>query len=194
MAGHLIGICNAADPADDEGLYAGLASIHWQLDQIGQSEIYQRAARVAAAATPPLSQEPGAKSQEPGSRSDLSLAPASQTRAPVNSPIPALPPEMPAGPLSGRTLSAGVQEPIAVGDDTEIVFIVRSKRNPTERSEVYVVDQAAPDLVARITHAARASGEQRAALARANQASVRTASAGPAPGAGAVVRGQSAEY
>ena len=48
--GVLIGICNAADPADDEGLYAGLASIHWQLDQIGQSEIYQRRAQPAIAA------------------------------------------------------------------------------------------------------------------------------------------------
>src|SRR5207248_4497200 len=46
--GYLIGICNAADPADNEGLYAGLASIHWQLDQIGQAEIYQRGTRVAA--------------------------------------------------------------------------------------------------------------------------------------------------
>src|SRR5437764_888509 len=34
----------------------------------------------------------------------------------------------------------------AVGDDTEIVFIIRSKRDPSQRSEVYVVDQAAPDL------------------------------------------------
>ena len=86
-------------------------------------------------------------------------------------------------------------EPIAVGDDTEIVFIVRSKRNPAERSEVYVVDQAAPDLIARITHAARASGEQRAAVARAHQQPpARTASASQLPGAGAVVRGQSGEY
>src|SRR5439155_15110576 len=50
--GYLIGICNAADPTDNEGLYAGLASIHWQLDKIGQSETYQRAAQVAAAPKP----------------------------------------------------------------------------------------------------------------------------------------------
>jgi thiol-disulfide isomerase/thioredoxin len=178
--GHLIGICNAADPADDEGLYAGLASIHWQLDQIGQSEIYQRAARVAAAANPPR---------------DAAVAlVAAQTPAPATSPIPPLPPQMPAGPFSGPSRGPAALEPIAVGDDTEIVFIVRSKRNPAERSEVYVVDQAAPDLVARITHAARASGEQRAALARANQPPVRTASAGQLPGAPSVVRGQSGEY
>ena len=80
------------------------------------------------------------------------------------------------------------------GDDTEIVFIVRSKSDPAQRSEVYVVDQAAPDLIARITHAARASGEQRAALARTNQAGARTAAAGPRSGMPPVVRGQSTEY
>jgi thiol-disulfide isomerase/thioredoxin len=179
--GHLIGICNAADPADDEGLYAGLASIHWQLDQIGQSEIYQRAARVAAAVHAP-------------SASAAAQA-ASPVAAPVDMAIPPLPPQMPAGPLGGLSRNAAGLEPLAVGDDTEIVFIVRSKRNPAERSEVYVVDQAAPDLIARITHAARASGEQRAAVVRANQQPpARTASASQLSGAGAVVRGQSSEY
>jgi thiol-disulfide isomerase/thioredoxin len=37
--GYLIGVCNAAVSKENEGLYAGLASVHWQLDQIGQSEI-----------------------------------------------------------------------------------------------------------------------------------------------------------
>ena len=41
-AGKLIGVCNAADPQDNEGLYAGLETVHWQLDQIGQARIYQR--------------------------------------------------------------------------------------------------------------------------------------------------------
>lgn len=193
--GYLIGICNAADPADDEGLYAGLASIHWQLDQIGQSEIYQRAARLASAAGPPR---------------DASIALASaQSPAPPAAPIPPLPPTMPAGPLSGPSADFQQRQPLptsqpssladlapvaAAGDDNEIVFIVRSKRDPSQRSEVYVVDQAPPDLIARITHAARASGEQRAALARANQPPIRTASANQLPGRPPVVRGQSAEY
>ena len=177
---------------DDEGLYAGLASIHWQLDQIGQSEIYQRAARLASAASSPR---------------DANIALAStQSAAPPAAPIPPLPPTMPAGPLSGairregeapaepRLPAADLAPVAAAGDDNEIVFIVRSKRDPSQRSEVYVVDQAPPDLIARITHAARASGEQRAALARANQPPIRTASANQLPGRPPVVRGQSAEY
>jgi hypothetical protein len=85
----------------------------------------------------------------------------------------------------------------AASDDTEIVFIVRSKSNASQNSEVYVVDRAPPDLLARITHAARASGEQRAALARAAnsraaQPSLQTAQ-NQLPGS-PVVRGQTAEY
>jgi thiol-disulfide isomerase/thioredoxin len=184
--GYLIGICNAADPADDEGLYAGLASIHWQLDQIGQSEVYQRAARLAATST----------------TRDTSVALASvQTPALPTDPPPALPAQMPAGPIAAAEVgrdkaasAAGSPTPSAVsGDDTEIVFIVRSKRDPEQRSEVFVVDQASPDLLARIAHAARTSGEQRAALARAQQPAVRTAGTDPRV-APSVVRGQSGEY
>jgi thiol-disulfide isomerase/thioredoxin len=200
--GFLIGICNAADPADNEGIYAGLASIHWQLDKIGQSEIYQRAAQVAGAtAGLPSSGNAGAQG--------IALTSAQSPAAPLAA-APQLPPTMPSS--VGRAVPADAvvasnnAPPVvagppsqlipvaAAGDDTEIVFIVRSKRDPSQRSEVYVVDQAAPDLVARISHAARASGEQRAALARAAQVPVRTASANQLPGSTPVVRGQSAEY
>lgn len=38
--GLLIGVCNAADPADQQGLYAGLAAVHGELDQAGLSFVY----------------------------------------------------------------------------------------------------------------------------------------------------------
>jgi len=191
--GYLIGICNAADPADDEGLYAGLASIHWQLDQIGQSDIYQRAARVAAAAAQPRD-------------ASVALVSAQEPQGAIPAP-PQLPPQMPGGSFDpsppGASLRdvSSAQQPAgsnvlapvaAAGDDSEIIFIVRSKRNPGAQSEVYVVDQAPPDLIARITHAAKTTGEQRAATARASSPTLRTA-ANQLP-ATPVVRGQSAEY
>jgi thiol-disulfide isomerase/thioredoxin len=40
-AGQLIGVCNAADPQDDEGIYAGLEVVHWQLDRINLSHLYR---------------------------------------------------------------------------------------------------------------------------------------------------------
>jgi thiol-disulfide isomerase/thioredoxin len=173
--GHLIGICNAADPADDEGLYAGLGSIHWQLDQIGQSEVYQRAARVAATSPP--------------RNTAVALASAESPALTASAPPPMLPSQIPPGPIAASER----QVVAAASDDTEIVFIVRSKQDPAQRSEVFVVDQASPDLLARIAHAARTSGEQRAAVARANQPAARTANVDPRV-TPSVVRGQSAEY
>jgi hypothetical protein len=153
--GQLIGVCNAADHASDEGLYAGLASIHWQLDQIGQSEIYQRGAqgRVAAAAPP-------------AGGGTVS--------------IPELPPAMPGGEASPASTTIPVTPasylppattlPTPLGDnDTELVVIVRSKRNPSERSEIYLVDQASPDLLSGIVTAARQGAAARAASLASRQ-------------------------
>ncbi|HZN32228.1 MAG TPA: trypsin-like peptidase domain-containing protein [Pirellulaceae bacterium] len=172
--GKLIGICNAADPADDEGLYAGLASIHWQLDQVGLSEVYQRSGRAAVAAA------------QPAQPRDSAVALASfEQPAREAAPLPQLPANPP---------GAAATEPSPVfnaSDDSELVVIVRSKRDPQQRSDVYLVDQAPPDLLARIAQAARTTAEQRAELARA-----RTATAPPRqlpyqqPGSPPVVRGQ----
>jgi thiol-disulfide isomerase/thioredoxin len=162
--GLLIGVCNAADPRDDEGLYAGLASIHWQLDQIGQTEIYQRQA------TP---QQPAAEARDAG----VALASAEQ---------PVAPPQF---------LPAAAAQPI--GSDTELVVIIRSKANPNQRSEIYVVDQASPELLTGIVHAARQGAEQRAAAIASSQTSVGLASQrfahGQPPTTPPVVRGQSVE-
>ncbi|MEX2112709.1 MAG: serine protease, partial [Pirellulales bacterium] len=49
--GLVIGVCNAADPADNEGLYAALKSIHQELDEVGLTAIY--------AARPPVAQLAG---------------------------------------------------------------------------------------------------------------------------------------
>ena len=194
--GLLIGICNAADPADDEGLYAGLASIHWQLDEIGQSAIYQRAAQNQAAGL--------ADARQPAAPREEVVAPAA-----AEAPLPALAPSMPqreagiavtpavyqpqAAPAS--IAPTGFESPVGTDDETEIVFIVRSKSNPRQQSEVFVVDGATPDLVSRISEAARTTGQRRAAQATSR-------AAGPAlqtahrdqPRAAPVVRGQSADY
>ncbi|REK09964.1 MAG: hypothetical protein DWQ37_17850 [Planctomycetota bacterium] len=49
-AGQVIGVCNAADPADNEGLFAALSVIHAEVDKAGLSAICQggAAANVAA--------------------------------------------------------------------------------------------------------------------------------------------------
>ena len=38
----LVGVCNNADPEGNEGIYAGLESIHDELDRLGLKEIYAK--------------------------------------------------------------------------------------------------------------------------------------------------------
>ena len=165
--GLLIGVCNAADPADNEGLYAALPSIHWQLDQVGLSEVYQRPAQrqaaVAAAASLP----------------DHSPAAATSPAA-----IPGRPADEGNLPQSARR-----------EDEWELVVIVRSRRDPTRQSEVYIVDAVSDDLMERITLAARETGQRRAAQAGRSEAAVASASrnGGAMPAGGPVIRGHSAE-
>lgn len=63
MQGELIGVCNAADPKGDVGLYTGPGSIKWQLDRVNLGRLYAGtapAALVAAAPAPAAAATPAA--------------------------------------------------------------------------------------------------------------------------------------
>jgi thiol-disulfide isomerase/thioredoxin len=185
--GLLIGICNAADPQDKEGIYAGLASIHWQLDEIGQSRLYRpddsrMVEAVPQEAVPTI--DPGLSAgmpdlppTMPGSSSSIGGAP-SLLSTPSGAPIRQV----------GHTRESDLP------GDAELVVIIRSKQNPQVRSEIYVVDQASPQLMAEIVSAARAGARPQVTPASTQQAvqPQRFAQA-PQYGGPPIVRGQSAE-
>ena len=50
-AGTLIGVCNAADFEGDVGIYTGPGNVHWQLDRVRLSHLYQNPT-VASTPTP----------------------------------------------------------------------------------------------------------------------------------------------
>ena len=151
--GLVIGVCNAADPEDNEGLYAALPSIHQQLDDAGLSFVY--------AGQPPLDAErapPNAVARAP--MVDVA-APAMSRTKPVPDPI-----ILETGSREGAFDAArsGVVAPLAPGEQrlidelrrrqaqgAEIVCIVRPKGNPEARSEVFVFENASPALVERLT-------------------------------------------
>jgi S1-C subfamily serine protease len=165
--GQLIGVCNAADHASNEGLYAGLASIHWQLDQIGQSEVYQRRAASTAVAAAPAPRSEVAPISQPASLPEL---PSEMPSRAAGSGLPVTPVGY-SGPSGGRadSLASAAPIPATADADTELVVIVRSKRSPDQRSEIYLVDQASPDLLSGIVTAARQGVAQRAASVAARQ-------------------------
>jgi hypothetical protein len=120
VRGRLIGICNAADPQDDEGIYAGLRTIHWQLDQIGLSQIYQAGAELAASDAP---------SQPVGS---VQQATAVQ-------PLPVT-----------RMSAVGAQPNLltALESGAEVICVVRGPTQ--RDGQVLVLDQASRDLLTRL--------------------------------------------
>lgn len=183
--GHLIGICNASIQDENQGLYASLPSIHGQLDKFNLGQIYQRAA-VSNAVEPTAGTVALASAELPTAapRNDLPARPA-PSRDPMPNPsgLPHLPQQMPrAAPLAADSVET------AAGDDIEVVVIVRSKQRPESSSEIYLVDNASPDLVSSITTAARASAQARA-VTRQNQSADRLARQNPA-NEQPVVRGQ----
>ena len=164
--GLLIGVCNAANETDNEGLYASLPTVHWQLDKFNLQAIYQRASSesTSSASIPPTEAESQpvipayARQPEPAPRNQLPARPAPAMLAggtnsesyPERSGQ--LPPAMPALEETGDS----------TGSDMEVVVIVRSKQRPENPSEIYLVDSVSPDLLTRITTAARASAQARA--------------------------------
>lgn len=138
--GELIGVCFAADNEGDEGLYAGLASIQVQLDELGLQDIYaanhaavadSRAVVAApqAMASLPTAALPVVRGQDPG-------ATTSPAVFPTVGESPPLPP----------IEQAALEEIASRGMEAEVVVIVRP-REPGAASEVIKLDRVSPEFV-----------------------------------------------
>lgn len=134
----MIGICNGADPQDHEGIFASLPVIHWELDKIGQREVYdpQGAANLAAAPRPSAASPRGAMLVQ-------------DTAA--GSPVPR---EMPSAQLA-------IDSP---GGDTEIICIVRSRNNPQGSEQLLVFDRPSRELLDRLANESRRKPTETVAL------------------------------
>jgi thioredoxin-like negative regulator of GroEL len=128
--GTLLGVCNAADPTDNEGLFAALPAIHEQLDEAGLAFVYRSVypsgavADTNAAGVPSMPTEMPPVSFDRRDREDA-LPTASNGPNPVAAPTPApVPP--PAGlatlpalpapvPPAGLSPLAGLSPPASPG-------------------------------------------------------------------------------
>jgi hypothetical protein len=183
--GMIIGICNAADPQDQEGIFASLPVIHWELDKIGQRALYDRRERgptIAATNVPPA-----AASLPAGTKTLPAAQPTPVSKQPA--PTGVLPRDMPGTSVAIAPHSAG---PLV--DDTEVICIVRSRVNPSGTERLLVLDRPSRDLLDRL---ASESQPQPLAMTRGVMAPI---TPGPmAPGSqspqspsGQVIRAQSA--
>lgn len=116
-SGELIGVCNAADYDDDIGIYAGPGEIFWQLDRVGL-----QATMLAATSAS------GSGMVSPSGLAGAAL----DTAKPISSnhdPQPAHP------------------KTPGMGDDQEVIVIVRSRSNPAAQARVVTFEQAPPQLM-----------------------------------------------
>lgn len=148
LEGYVIGVCNAADPQDNEGLYAALASIHKQLDEANLSFIYD--ATPTAPATP-VSQATMVAVEEPAMPKTMPEADPIQhlTQSREN------PQDTPARKGVVSPLTAEEQRLVDElrrrrAQGAEIVCIIRTKESPNAQSEVFLFENASPQLVEKL--------------------------------------------
>lgn len=135
--GLLVGVCNAADPSDNEGLFAGLPAIHGELGRSGVARVLAGSANPAA---PPADA--------------------------VSSAVTSMPERMPpvalgtAAPAAVDTVAGlSPQEQAVVGQlrrqsgAAEVICIVRPLADPHAKSEIIVLDKASPAFLKQLAAA-----------------------------------------
>jgi len=146
--GRLIGVCNAADKEDREGLYAALASIHGELDRRNLAFVYN-ATNTAPAAAPKadlpraamvaVNPPPMPRRMPSPSAADFPVRQASlSSTEPLGQDNP---------PLSATEQAALSEIRRKLQEGAEVVCIVRSRTDPTARSEVITLDRASPNFL-----------------------------------------------
>ncbi|WP_254512200.1 trypsin-like peptidase domain-containing protein [Anatilimnocola floriformis] len=151
-SGLLIGVCNSANAKENHGLYAALATVHGQLDQMNLSAIYQKdAGKVAAAsfeqsiAPPAPAPLPNMPATMPNSlsatmpRNNVATMPRNNVATMPRNNVATMPPANYAAPTAPPSLAGQ--------DDSEVIVIVRSKSNPAKQSEIFMLDRPPAEVI-----------------------------------------------
>lgn len=153
-SGYLIGVCNAADPTDNEGLYAGLGSIHGEIARKGLTQVI-----AASTANVPTGQEPlsMAKSMPPA---DMRSAAPRVVPTSSNDPRGPIGADLASGPMTPAERSV-LEKIRASAGDAEVICIVRPTKDPHAMSEIVVVDRASQDLLRQLASERRTQTAKR---------------------------------
>lgn len=144
--GYVIGVCNAADLQENEGVYAALGSIHQVLDDANLGFVYE--------AEP---QQPVSQAAMVAVEDEPKLSPTMPEPNPImerTGGAPNRPGELvevdEAAPLSAdeQRLLDELRQRRSQG--AEIICIVRTKESPENPSEVFVFENASPQLLERL--------------------------------------------
>ena len=162
--GQLIGVCNAADPQGNEGLYASLPSIHEKFDELKLSMIYQGrqatpqsplANPAAMLAAQPLPDNVPVEVRGQNAIEHATTAPV----APAINTASVAPPvtQVAASVELSPTERAALQEITARAAQSEVICIVRPQ-SPDGKSEVIKLQGVSPAFVEALNKASASSG------------------------------------
>jgi thiol-disulfide isomerase/thioredoxin/S1-C subfamily serine protease len=186
--GQVIGVCFAANPQDDEGLYASIASIHAKLDELKLTSVYapgvgnpglNAAPATQFAATAPPEPQVSVRGQEPTTEAPSALAgawPAPTAEAPRAAAGTIAPGHV--KPTSGAAASAvaaslpaaeqaALEEIARRSAGAEVICIIRPQ-DPSGRSDVIKLSGVSPEFVRTLTAAAQTANTAGAGSAGAS--------------------------
>ena len=147
--GQLVGVCFAADPEGNEGLYASLPSIRAKLDSLNLTMIYQPDAPQAQALAAPQAAALAAVALQP--KRDATQFPLSVRGQEPEAPSFASGGGAVVAPAAlSVTEQAALEEIRRRGADSEVICIIRSKE-AGGKSEVITLDNVSPDFVRALT-------------------------------------------
>lgn len=147
--GVLIGVCNAADPSEDEGLYAALAPIHGELERMGLDAMCLEVVDPETGnASMAFGEPPAMPDEMPSPARDRSAAGWLPTSDAAQNPI-----------AQGQAGSEGLtaKEAAALAEvrrrssGAEVICIVRPLSDPRAKSEIIVLDRASPEFLEQLT-------------------------------------------
>jgi hypothetical protein len=137
--GYLIGVCNAADFKGDIGIYAGPGAIHWQLDRLQLSRLYQGGTATMVATT---------------GQANNTFAAAPPARLASLNGTAAVEPEPSAGGFA--TPQSPMMIDAASVDDSEVIIIIRDRKKPDGPPRVMTLTRPSNELLQMLqTQAAR---------------------------------------
>ena len=155
-AGRVVGVCFAADPTYQRGLYAGLRPIHDLLARCHLTSLVThrdqpspRRDAIPTAARAPVS-PPAARRRSlddfpPPTVKTATVPPVAQATRPTT---PTVPPRSTSGRSRDVSEAAAVQAALAGASGAEVVCIIRSADNPRAASRVVIINRASRKFVA----------------------------------------------
>jgi thiol-disulfide isomerase/thioredoxin len=165
--GYVVGVCNAADPEDDEGLYAALPAVHAELNQLGLAKFCLSTEPITATIPPAMPARMPSFGSADAHATTIPTSSTSSFAAGATPNIASTPTSPNSIPLSGTaspTFGSGAsgigstgmspaEQSLAAELGTltaggaEVVCIVRPLSDPRAKSKVVVIDRASPEFL-----------------------------------------------